>query len=147
MQTLSIICPHCHKNNTIANEVKQKHIPCSHCHEALESTLPIDVSDEIAKIHISENDIPVLIDFYSPSCEPCMKMAPDYESAAKGCALEVRFLKIDTSVHQELARQYGVNQLPTLIAFNKSQELNRFSNALSQNQIKMWAESLIQMVI
>ncbi len=147
MQTLNIVCPSCEKTNTVFNEVSRQHTPCSTCAHPLESTTPVDVNDEQAKIHISENDIPVIIDFYSPQCAPCMKMAPDFEEAAKSSAMEVRFLKVNTTQHQEVAKQYGVNQLPTVIAFKQGREVNRFSSALSKEQLKMWAESLIQMVL
>lgn len=35
-----------------------------------------------AEQHLENNDIPVLVDFYSPSCAPCMKMAPDCDQIA-----------------------------------------------------------------
>ena len=74
-------------------------------------------------------------------------MAPDFDETASKFALEVRFIKVNTQDHPEIARQYGVNELPTLIAFKKGRELNRFSSALSKDHLKMWSESLIQMVI
>jgi len=147
MQTLSIVCPHCHKANSVELEVSRNTVLCTACAKPLNDTTPVECTEDIFKTHLSENDIPVLVDFFSPDCAPCMKMAPDYEDAAKKCALEVRFLKVNTQEYPELARQYGVNQLPTVIAFNKSREVNRFSSALSKDQLGMWAESLIQMVL
>lgn len=111
---------------------------------SLLDTKPLECSEELFQTHLNENDIPLLVDFYSPACAPCMKMAPDFESVASSFALEIRFLKINTQDYSELALSYGVNTLPTIIAFKKSRELNRFSSALSKEQLSMWAESLIQ---
>jgi len=147
METLNIVCPKCDTINTVANEVEKSSLPCTSCSASLEETTPLDCSDNSCKTHIQDNDIPVIVDFYSPDCGPCMNMAPDYEEAAKGCALEVRFLKVNTLEHQDVARLYGVNELPTIIAFKNGQEVNRFTSALSKEQLSMWAESLIQMVI
>lgn len=147
MQTLNIVCPHCNTVNNVQVEVNRKEVLCSSCSKHLNDTTPLECTEESFKIHLSKNDIPVLVDFFSPDCAPCMKMLPDYEEAAKGCALEVRFLKVNTLEYPDLARQYGVNALPTVIAFNKSMEMNRFSNALSKDQLSMWAESLIQIVL
>ena len=147
METLNIVCPRCNTVNTVANEVEKSATPCTACSAPLEETKPVDCSDTACKSHINDNDIPVLVDFYSPDCAPCMKMAPDYEEAAKSCPMEVRFLKVNTLEHQEVARLYGVNKLPTIIAFKNGQEVNRFTSALSKEQLSMWAESLIQMVI
>jgi len=147
METLKIVCPHCQSVNTVANEVEKKEIACSACGEPLTDTAPVTCGVEAFKVHLAENDIPVLVDFYSPDCGPCMEMAPDYERAAASFGLEVRFLKVNTLDDAELALQYGVNMLPTIIAFKNGMEINRFSSRLSKDQIGMWAESLIQMTL
>jgi len=147
METLQIVCPQCTQINHVKNEVKQTSVACQECSAPLDDTTPLDCSDDTCRVHIEKNDIPVLIDFYSPDCAPCMKMAPEYEEAARSSALEVRYIKVNTLESQEVARQYGVNTLPTIIAFKKGQEVNRFNSALPLKQLMMWAESLIQMDI
>jgi thioredoxin 2 len=147
MDTLKIVCPHCHKVNRVKNEVTKEDILCQSCKKALSDTTPIECDFDAFNTHITDNDIPVLVDFYSPDCAPCMKMAPDYEKAASSFGLEVRFIKINTLDHPEIARQYGVNILPTIVAFKNGREINRFSSALSKEHLSMWAESLIQMTL
>lgn len=147
METLNIVCPHCLAVNSVANEVEKKAVACSGCGEPLSDTTPATCGAEAFKTHVSENDIPVLVDFYSPDCGPCMEMAPDYEKAAADFGLEVRFLKVNTLNDADIALQYGVNMLPTIIAFKNGREINRFSSKLSKDQLSMWAESLIQMTL
>ena len=147
MNTLTVVCPHCHKSNKIKIQESKEDIPCSACKKSLLETTPLECDEQSFHAHLENNDIPVMVDFYSPSCAPCMKMAPDYETAASSFALEVRFIKVNTEQYPELALSYGVNTLPTLIAFKKGKELNRFTSALPKMQLNMWAESLIQMVI
>ena len=72
-----------------------------------------------------------------------MAMYDDYEDAALGFPMKVRFLKINADVEQEVARKYGVSALPTIIAFKKGEEVDRISSQLSRVQLSMWAESLI----
>jgi thioredoxin 2 len=147
MQTLNIVCPHCQAVNTVPNEVEKSEIACSACGDPLTDTTPVACDAEAFKAHIADNDIPVLVDFYSPDCGPCMEMAPDYEAAAAAFGLEVRFLKVNTLTDADLARQYNVNMLPTVIAYKNGMEINRFSSRLSKDQLGMWAESLIQMTL
>lgn len=147
MDTLKIVCPHCHATNRIKNEVTKEDILCQSCQKSLLDTTPIECDFDSFKSHITESEIPVLVDFYSPDCAPCMKMAPDYEKAASSFGLEVRFIKINTVDYPEIARQYGVNALPTIVAFKGGREMNRFSSALSKDHLNMWAESLIQMTL
>ncbi len=117
MNTLKIVCPHCKTVNVIKNEESKSDIACQRCQDSLLATTPVDCDPETFDTHLNDNDIPVMVDFYSPSCAPCMKMAPDYEKAAAPFALEVRFVKVNTEDFPELARRYDVNMLPTLIAF------------------------------
>lgn len=147
MDTLNIVCPHCLSVNRIVNAVEKSDVACDACGKSLLDTAPATCDADGFKTHVSENDIPVLVDFYSPDCGPCMEMAPDYQTAAAGFGLEVRFLKVNTLNDADIALQYGVNQLPTVIAFKNGMEINRFSSRLSKDQLGMWAESLIQMTL
>lgn len=145
MATQKIVCPECSTVNTIKEGVVNESIPCTNCKEALDDPFPLEVTDEVCKIHIAENDIPILVDFYSTTCGPCMAMYDDYEDAALGFALKVRFLKINADVHQEVARDYKVRGLPTIIAFKNGQEVNRLSEQLSHTQLSIWAQSLVDL--
>ena len=147
MNTLTIVCPHCHKSNKVNIQESKENILCSSCQKSLLETTPVECDIELFQTYVNDNDIPVLVDFYSPSCEPCMKMAPDFETVAASFALEVHFIKVNTEKYPEIALSYGVNTLPTLIAFKQGKEMNRFTSALPKMQLNMWAESLIQMVI
>jgi len=143
METLKLVCPECSSVNIIKVEADSKSIPCTQCQADLDDPFPVEVTDESCAIHIRENDIPVLVDFYSTVCGPCMAMYDDYEDASLGFALKVRFLKIDADEHQKVAREYGVSALPTIIAFKKGEEVNRISSQLSHVELSLWADSLI----
>jgi len=147
MNTLKIVCPNCSSTNEIVIEESKADVQCQVCSHSLLDTKPLECCEESFQTHLHESDIPLLVDFYSPACAPCMKMAPDFEGVASSFALEVRFLKVNTQDYPELALSYGVNTLPTIVAFKKSRELNRFTSSLGKEQLSMWAESLIQMSI
>jgi len=138
METIKIVCPECNSVNTIKDETTT----CSQCQTDLDNPFPLEVTDESCKTHIVENDIAVLVDFYSTTCGPCMAMYEDYEDAALAFGLTVRFLKINADKYQQVAQEYGVSALPTIIAFKKGQEVNRISRQLSQVELSLWAESL-----
>ena len=72
-----------------------------------------------------------------------MAMYDDYEDAALGFGLKVKFLKVNADVYQKVALKYGVGALPTIIAFDKGEEVNRVSRQLSQVELVSWAQSLI----
>lgn len=143
MQTSKVVCPECSSVNIIESKVEGDTFPCQQCKADLDDPFPLEVTDESCSIHIKENDIAILVDFYSTTCGPCMAMYDDYEDAALGFGLKVRFLKINADTYQQVAKEYGVSALPTIIAFKKGEEVNRISRQLSQVELALWAESLI----
>lgn len=138
MKTHKIVCPECHSVNTINGD----NMLCSECQADLDHPFAVEVTDEDCSTHIKENEIAVLVDFYSTTCGPCMAMYEDYEDAALGFGSTVRFLKINADKYQQVAQEYGVSALPTIIAFKGGQEMNRISRQLSQVELTMWAENL-----
>ena len=66
---------------------------------------------------VTGNDM-VVIDFWAPWCGPCRSFAPVFE-AASAKHPEVVFAKINTDVEQELASQFGIRSIPTLMVFRQ----------------------------
>ncbi|MDF1884403.1 thioredoxin fold domain-containing protein [Sulfurimonas sp. SAG-AH-194-C21] len=142
MKTLKIVCQECNNINTVQVQEEASVFPCSKCDADLNDPFPLEVSDETCTTNIQENDIAVLVDFYSTTCGPCMAMYDDYEDSALGFGMKVKFLKINADVHQKIAKEYGVTGLPTIIAFKDGKEVERLSGQLSQVQLSMWAQRL-----
>jgi len=140
---LKIVCPECSEVNRVEINEGCALSACSACQADLDDPFPIEVDDESCAIHIKENDTALLLDFYSKLCGPCMAMYEDYEDAALGFGMKVRFLKIDADKHQKIAREYGVGALPTIIAFKQGEEVNRISQQLSKVELSLWAQNLL----
>lgn len=58
----------------------------------------------------------VLIDFWAGWCVPCQRFAPIFEKASEAHQ-DVTFAKVDTEDQQQLAMQYGVTSIPTIVAY------------------------------
>jgi len=143
MENIRIVCSECNSVNSVEITPQSQAIECKKCSADLNDPFPLEVSDESCTINIQNNDIAVLVDFYSTTCGPCMAMYEDYEDAALGFGLKVKFLKINADEYQQVAREYGVSALPTIIAFKKGKEVNRISSQLSRVELDLWAKSLL----
>jgi len=144
MEMLKIVCSECSAVNTIEVKAEDTSMACSQCQADLDHPFSVEVTDESCTIHINENDIAVLVDFYSTTCGPCMAMYEAYEDVSLGFGPTVRFLKINADNYQKVAKEYGVGALPTIIAFKNGEEVNRISKQLSQVELTLWAESLLK---
>ena len=66
----------------------------------------------------------VLVDFFATWCGPCKMIGPNIEKLAEENA-DAPVIKIDVDKHPEIAAVYGVQTIPTLIAFKKGQIVNQ----------------------
>lgn len=62
-----------------------------------------------------KGDKPCIIDFYADWCAPCRKVAPIMDELAKEYSGKVDFYKVDVDREKELARDLGIQSLPTLL--------------------------------
>lgn len=66
---------------------------------------------------------PILVDFYAPWCRPCSKFSPLFDSLAKAFSGKIKCIKVNVDKFPELAAQYKVKSMPTLLVFNKEGSL------------------------
>ncbi len=95
---------------------------------------PTNTSEEFKKAIAS--GMPVLVDFGSNTCVPCRMIRPILKEIGQEYAGKAHILVIDVYKYQELANQYGVQVIPTLVFFDKSgKEVSRHLGAWDKPSI------------
>jgi len=67
-----------------------------------------------------------LVDFWAPWCGPCRMQAPILEELAGGIKGKVKIAKLNIDEAVDVAEQFGVQTIPTLILFKDGKEIRRF---------------------
>ena len=67
---------------------------------------------------VLDANVPVIVDFWAPWCQPCKMMAPIFEQVAKEMGKEVRFAKVDTEANPSIARSFNIASIPSLLVFD-----------------------------
>lgn len=78
---------------------------------------------------------PVLVDFYATWCGPCKMMHPVLENVKARVGDKARIVKIDVDEQQDLAMQYAIQAVPTLMLFKGGQPVWRQSGVVQSNEL------------
>jgi thioredoxin 1 len=84
---------------------------------------------------IINQDKPVLVDFFATWCGPCQMMSPILDEVKSNLQDSVSIIKIDVDKNQQVAAEYQVRGVPTLILFKNGKQLWRQSGVVSSNQL------------
>jgi thioredoxin 1 len=83
---------------------------------------------------IAQNGKTVLVDFWATWCGPCRMIAPVLEEVAKERP-DVTVCKVDVDEERELALEYGVSSIPTLLVFRDGKVVNQSIGAIPKERI------------
>lgn len=96
----------------------------------------LELTEGLFDQEVLQADVPVLVDFWSPSCMPCRSLVPILEELAEENQGDAKIAKINVAECPALGAKYGVEMLPTLLFFNEGQVVERMVGVQSVDKIQ-----------
>jgi len=93
-------------------------------------------SDSSFKQDVLESDLPVLVDFWAEWCGPCHMIAPIVEQIAQDYQGRLKVGKLNVDENPQIAAQFGIRGIPTLLLFNKGKPIEQIIGAVPKAQIQ-----------
>ncbi|MCP4293559.1 MAG: thioredoxin [bacterium] len=84
---------------------------------------------------VLQSDIPVLVDFWAPWCGPCKMIGPIIEEMAGEMGDDIKIGKVNVDNNQELAGQFGVRGIPTIMIFKGGEVVENFVGLRSKEDM------------
>ncbi|MDP9242192.1 MAG: thioredoxin [Actinomycetota bacterium] len=110
-----------------------------------QATNVLDVTDATFEQQVVEEskNRPVVVDLWASWCGPCKTLGPILERAAEEHKGDFLLAKLDVDANQMTAAQFGVQSIPTVVAFKDGQPVDGFVGALPEPNVKQWISALL----
>lgn len=103
----------------------------------------VDLTDATFEAEVLQSRQPVLVDFWSPTCGPCRRLAPIVDELAEDNAGKVKIAKVDVDECRMVAMQYGIQALPTLLVFKDGEVQERIPGVPAKTRIQESLDSVL----
>jgi putative thioredoxin len=88
-------------------------------------------------------ELPVVVDFWAPWCQPCKQLGPILEKLATEYAGRFLLVKVNVEVEQQIAAAFGIQSIPLVVAFREGQLVNEFAGLLPEPQLRQWFDTFL----
>ncbi|XP_053707833.1 thioredoxin, mitochondrial isoform X2 [Synchiropus splendidus] len=92
---------------------------------------------------VINSDLPVLVDFHAQWCGPCKILGPRLEKAIAKQKGRVAMAKVDIDDHTDLAIEYGVSAVPTVIAMRGGDVVDQFVGIKDDDELDSFVSKII----
>jgi thioredoxin 2 len=145
MNNVIVSCSSCNTKNRIPADKQHLRPKCGHCQAFLNmanQAVPIDLGDNDFHDFVKRASLPVMVDFFSPTCGPCQTMLPVVSAMARDHFNEFLIAKVDTSKNQQTAVFFNIRGVPSFMFFKNGKLIDQISGAVARNVLEQRLQSL-----
>ncbi len=142
-ESLHLVCPNCQAVNRVPSTRLSQQPICGKCHQPIFSGTPMELTAATFHNHITNNDIPVLVDFWAPWCGPCRAIGPIVEELAVKFGDKIKFKKCNVDDNPLTPSKYGIKSIPTLIFFKGGKVFNQVVGVVAKSKLEDMINSVL----
>ena len=101
----------------------------------MQNIIEINQDQFIEEVVEKSKTTPVLVDFWAPWCGPCRMVAPIVEEISKDFEGKIKVFKLNTDENPNVASQYGIRSIPTLMIFKGGQKVDTVVGAVPKGTL------------
>ena len=90
----------------------------------------------------SDSPLPIMVDFFADWCGPCQMLSPIVEELAGEYDGKVNIVKVDIDEAQEIAQEYGVTSIPTILFIRQGELVDKLVGFQSKDALKEKLDSM-----
>ena len=95
----------------------------------------LDLTDANFEQEVIKSAVPVLVDLWAAWCGPCRIIAPVVEELAGAYKGKVKFGKVNVDDHPQVAAQFHIMNIPTLLLFKGGREVDRIVGVVPKEEL------------
>ncbi|MEM2082565.1 MAG: thioredoxin family protein [Candidatus Bathyarchaeia archaeon] len=93
---------------------------------------------------LMKSEVPVVVEFYTPTCPFCRQLAPILDKLSKEYAGRLKFAMVDASMESELASGYGIMGVPTIKFFCADRPIAEMVGLRSEDELRASFEDILR---
>lgn len=140
MHNAIVVCSGCGAKNRVPVAKQQLKAKCGRCGNSLDGApvtgVVVAVADDTFSQIVEKSPLPVLVDFYSPTCGPCQMVAPIIENIAVAYAGKAVVCKLNTAANNIAASRFQIRGVPTILYFKDGKMVDQLVGAVPQVDIE-----------
>lgn len=103
--------------------------------------MAVATSKESWENDVMKSNTPVLVDFWAEWCGPCRMVSPIIEKLVESMSDKIKIVKLNVDENQELALNYGIRSIPSLLIFRDGKEIARTVGVATEQSYEKFVQS------